>query len=456
MNVLALSLLCIVAALGPAPGTAPTTGASTESATIEPSTRCIVHYDGQHRVCGALISRDTDTVSITDEDGLTHAIPIQRVVAIEPLLELSTPTEGVVELIDGRQLRGMLRRDTCRAVEIMLHGVPTEVDRTRVSRVWILAPLQQRYEELKRSMSLDRPGAHLSLCRWLVSERAWELAVPELEAHVGAHRSAEASKMLRMATAHRKLGRQQAASPPNVRPPTAPTTHSDPQPVDEAAVNLIRVYEMDLNNPPPMRIDEATRQAFLDAYRTSPLLPQRDDERAALLAAEPVNILRLMFAHRAREFYGRVRVLEEPDAIRQFRQSVHDLWLVPRCATTDCHGGTAGGRFRLLRSPRLDDRHRTSNLLILNELTLDGDPMINWNDPMQSTLIQYALPANKAARPHPPVARWRPVLDSPKSQKTIRTIAWIESMMRSPRPEYPVEPPVQPVAETPQTPRVPR
>jgi hypothetical protein len=444
MNVLALCLLIMLARgeEAPAPAVAPT--------------RCIVHYDGQHRVCGELRSRDKDAVHVTDQDGTTHTIPMQRVVAIEPLLELPTPTEGVVELIDGRQLRGLLKRDGCDAVEIMLHGVPIKLERERVARVWILAPLEQRYAELKRSMTVDRPRAHLALCRWLVSERAWELAVPELEAHVGAHRSAEAIKLLRLARAHRELGRQQAASPPTGRDSTPTSMTTDPVPVDEAAVNLIRVYEVDLSDPPPMRIDDDTRLAFLEAYRTSTLLPQTDEGRAALLAAEPVDMLRLMFAHRAREFYGRVQVLQEPEALRQFRQSVHDLWLVPRCGTTDCHGGTGGGRFRLLRARRMDDRLRTSNLLILDALALDGHSMIDWNEPMQSTLIQYALPVDKASRPHPPVAGWRAALESPKSRTTLATARWIESMMRSPRPEYPVEPPVQLLSETRETTRLPR
>jgi hypothetical protein len=426
------------------------------AAPTPPPTRCIVHFDGQHRVCGELVGRDEDAVRITDETGTQHSIPLPRVVAIEPLLELPVPTEGIVELVDGRQFRGLLKRDDCDAVEIMLHGAPIELDRHTVMRVWILAPLKERYAELKRSMPLERPRAHLALCRWLVHEKAWDLAIPELEAHTKTHRSAEAITLLRAARAQKKLSQSQAEAQ-RAKPDANPTSDPDvPEPVDDAAVNLIRVYELDLSNPPPIRIDEKTRQDFLDAYRTSMLLPQTEDGRQALLDGEPVELLKLMFAHRAREFYGKVQVLKDPEPLRRFRQSVHDLWLVPKCGSTSCHGGADAGRLRLLKRHPINDRIRTSNLLILDALTLDGHPMIDWVDPLQSTLIQYALPLEHATRPHPPVAGWRPALVSPQSRTTQGTVQWIESMVRSPRPTYPVEPPIKAPAETADTPRVPR
>jgi hypothetical protein len=89
-------------------------------------------------------------------------------------------------------------------------------------------------------------------------------------------------------------------------------------------------------------------------------------------------------------------------------------------------------------------------------LTLDGHPMIDWVDPLQSTLIQYALPLEHATRPHPAVAGWRPALVSPQSRTTQGTVQWIESMLRSPRPTYPVEPPIKAPVETADTPRLPR
>jgi hypothetical protein len=438
---LLLTLLLLVQTPASAPEIAPT--------------RCIIHYDGQHRLCGTLLGTDEKSVQIEGEDGETHVIPIPRIVGIEYLLELPAPTEGIVELIDGRQLRGLLKHDSCDTVEIMMHGVPIDIKRTRISRVWTIEPVEERYETLKLSMPIERAGAHLALCRWLIAEKAWNLAVPELEAHIAAHRSAQAVRMLRVARAHQHLSSSNSDKKDGPRS-SKTDTPTGLQPVEKAAVNLIRVYELDLNDPPPLRISGETRQAFLDAYNTSTLLPQTDEGRAALMASEPLDILKLMFAHRAREFYGRVEVLNEPVAIRRFRQSVHDLWLIPRCGNTACHGGPDAGRFQLVTGNPLDDRIRTSNLLILDDLVLDGQPLINWNEPIQSTLIQYALPRTKAARPHPAVSGWRPAMDATQSVSALGTVNWIKSMMRSPRPIYPIEPPTDPSKRVTNGPRLPR
>ncbi len=443
MNMLLLSVLLLT----PSPAPLPEVGVA--------PTRCIVHYDGQHRLCGTLQGTDENSVHLTTSDGQSHVIPIPRVVGIEYLLELPTPTEGIVELNDGRQMRGLLKQDLCDTVEIMLHGVPVQVDRARVSRVWAIEPVELRYESLRQSMPVERAGAHLSLCRWLVAEKAWDLAVPELEAHLAAHRSAQAGRMLRVARAHQKLN-DPGPTKKNDSATDKPEVSTGLQPVDDAAVNLIRVYELDINDPPELRISQETRQEFLDAYSTSTLLPQTDEDRADLMASDPLDILKLMFAHRAREFYGRVNVVDEPVAIRRFRQSVHDLWLMPRCANAACHGGPDAGRFQLVTGRRLDDRIRTSNLLILDDLVLDGQAMINWNEPMQSTLIQYALPRTKATRPHPAVAGWRPAMDATQSVSALGTAKWIESMMRSPRPEYPIEPPLNAAKQGTNGPRLPR
>jgi hypothetical protein len=416
-------------------------------------TRIILHYDGRQRLCGLLLQQDENGVTMTDEDGDRHTIDAHRVIGIEPLLTLPVPTEGVVRLIDGREFRGLLRRDDCDAVELLMHDVPLEIKRDRVSAVWLLEPVEKRYQSLKELMPVTRPAAHLALCEWLVSEQAWGLAITELKAHVAAHRSPEAARLLRVARAQQDLAQRATKSSGDSPAKAEP---AGPTPVDDAAVNLIRVYEIDFDNPPPIRISADVRRAFVASYGTSALLPQDEAGRNALIDGEAIEILKLMFAHRAREFYAQVEVQAEPAALRQFRQAVHDTWLVPRCGMRACHGGPDAGRFRLLRANRFTDRIRTSNLLILDELELDGLPMIDWREPMQSTLIQYALPRNLADRPHPPVAAWKPTLESPDAHRTRLTVKWIESMLREPRPDYPVQAPVQLPPAARSTPRAPR
>ncbi len=161
-----------------------------------------------------------------------------------------------------------------------------------------------------------------------------------------------------------------------------------------------------------------------------------------------------MFELRARDLYPQVKVLSEPWGLNMFRRRVHDAWLINRCATSRCHGGPDAGRFRLHRRHYKDERVRYSNLLTLQRLDLDPAwPLINYDDPKSSLIIQYGLPANRADKRHPAVKGWKPIFTRATNRMLSRSVNWIEAMMQ-PRPEYPVEyqPPAGPTEEAAPTP----
>ena len=83
-------------------------------------------------------------------------------------------------------------------------------------------------------------------------------------------------------------------------------------------------------------------------------------------------------------------------------------------------------------------------MLILERLKLDPDwPLINFERPEDSLIIQYALPRDLARKPHPRVDGWKAAFSPANTRLKEEAIEWINSMMQ-PRPEYPVEfePPV--------------
>jgi hypothetical protein len=65
-------------------------------------------------------------------------------------------------------------------------------------------------------------------------------------------------------------------------------------------------------------------------------------------------------------------------------------------------------------------------------------PLVNYDLPMQSLAVQYALPRHLADHPHPDADGWQAALRSPKSKRTIDSLEWIASMQQVPRPEYPI------------------
>jgi hypothetical protein len=204
-------------------------------------------------------------------------------------------------------------------------------------------------------------------------------------------------------------------------------------------VNLIRVYEIDFDRPPKVAVEAETIRALIDQYSTSRLIPTTETERHRLYRADPLEIVELLFKLRARDLYPQVNVITEPWALNLFRRRVHNTWLLNTCATVRCHGGGPAGRFYLHRRRFKDERVRYTNLLILHRMDLDREwPLVNYNEPMMSLIVQHGLPRQQARKPHPDVKGWKPVF-GPGGQRMLRdTLEWIDSMMK-PRPTYPVD-----------------
>ncbi len=188
-----------------------------------------------------------------------------------------------------------------------------------------------------------------------------------------------------------------------------------------------------------MSVDPATIRTMIELYGTNRVIPASERERRALYRADPLEIVEILFTLKARDLYPRVKVISEPHALNLFRRRVHNAWLLNTCATTHCHGGVEAGRFFLHRRGYKDERVRYTNLLILQRQEVDPDwPLVNYDEPMMSLIVQYGLPRHLARRPHPDVKGWRPVFGRGGKRMLRETVTWIETMMQ-PRPQYPVE-----------------
>jgi hypothetical protein len=162
-----------------------------------------------------------------------------------------------------------------------------------------------------------------------------------------------------------------------------------------------------------------------------------------MFRADPIDLVRLMFELKARDLYPQINVDSEPYALNIFRQRVHDAWLIGNCATSRCHGGLEGGRFFLHSRNSRDERVRFTNLLILLRSEWPDEPLVDFERPLDSLVIQHALPRTEARFPHPDVPGWKPVFTNANQRLLADAVRWIESMYR-PRPSYPVdyEPPI--------------
>jgi len=198
----------------------------------------------------------------------------------------------------------------------------------------------------------------------------------------------------------------------------------------------MRVFEIDLSDPPRLTVPRSTVERLLIDYATSPLIPETKEGREALLRAPPRKILDLMFRLRARDRYADVEVLDDPASMRAFRDDVHSTWIANSCATTACHGGGSAGALWLTPRRPTSPRSVYTNFFIIDRFRLsDGTPLIDYENPGRSPLLQLGLPRSDSIVPHPDVRGWTPVFRSRDVRRFRQAVEWIESMYR-PRPEY--------------------
>ena len=349
-----------------------------------------------------------------------------------------------------------------RETEIVLriNGIDTTFQRSRISSIDFLPPIDERFAQLRAAVPNDDIDARLTLVNWLRDRRAYELAITELDSILESDPdNPDALVLHRWLTEHLKLmnarldredieNRNQRSK----RPPQTPT-------LTEEQINLIRVYEIDLDDPPKLKVDNDTIRTLM--AREPESFPIDPEERERFLEMSDLDKLRLLFSHRARDLYGEVRVQENPRSIELFKDHIGGPtgWLVNACATTRCHGGTEAGDFQLLtRRPNSDETVYT-NFLIVDRATLkDGTPLINVTDPARSPLIQLAMVQSKSIYPHPEIdplvygQGFRPIFRTTRDKGYARAIDWIRSLY-TPRPDYGIEypPPSDEEGESPET-----
>lgn len=384
--------------------------------------------------------------------------------APEPTPEPDTddgPPEATVLLRDGQRVTGELIEDGPTRVVLLVRGVEVSFSRDSVRSVQMLPSVSEQYRQLRDTIDPKDADSLVRLADWLRSRGRLAEALAEVNRALAAEpahpRGLElrtiVEQQIKLAAARgRPEARTEARAESRTERPgeEGPERESRPGPDARPAadqvplltpeqVNLIRVYETDLRDPTRMSIAPGTIATLIETYTGDPLIPATREGKDRLFRAPPAEILDLLFRLRARELYGGVRVLEPPRAVRLFRDDVHRGWLLNSCATSDCHGGAQAGRLRLARSRASSDAAVTTNLYILDQFrTIGGEPLIDYDKPASSILVQHGLPMDLAAAPHPRVDGWRPAFRGPDDPRLERTLAWIRAMYR-PRPDYGID-----------------
>lgn len=404
----------------------------------EPVHRAVVFVNRSKEVAGYLEFEDDHLILIQSRNGHVESYEKDLLIGIARLVDLDEPAQGVVILRNNSRQRGMIVHDDFDSVGLEINGVPLEINRNRVSHVLLEPPLQEQYLEYRRQVDVEDFASHLALCQWLINRRAYDLAHKELQQSWALHQEPETARLMR--TVEAQLQMEEDVDPDGAREDASVAPEENQLPLlSERDVNLIRVYEIDMSNPPRVLVPRDAIKELIEQHATSNLIPDTEEEQNVLLSAESIEIVRLMFRLRARDLYDRIEVVSEPRSLQLFRERVHDTWLMNNCGTTRCHGGSDAGGFRLHRGRITDDRTRYTNLLAIDRYTVeDGTRLIDYDHPERSLLIQYGLPLNQTTTPHPDVPGWAPVFAGSRRSLSEGTETWIKTMMNAPRPNYPV------------------
>lgn len=414
--------------------------------------RAIVRVNRHETVAGYIEELDAHVLVLRTRHGDLRSFARSRILQIIELLE-PEPEEanrGRIILRDGPEHRGTILEDHFDYVLMEIEGVRVRFPREIVERVVPEPTFEERYQHFKATITPDTPDRHLAFCQWLYERRRYELAHEELTVLLRHRNLVAARQLMTLVEAQLQLDQSRRDRPDGAdtssgeatSPSESSSTPSVALPdrlLTPQEVNTIRVYELDFDRPPRLDVDVSTIHKLIEGYGTRPQMPASRAERAALHRADPIEVVQLMFELRARELYPEIQVKSEPYALNLYRQRVHNAWLIPNCATSRCHGGSDGGEFFLHNRNYRDARVRFTNLLILERLKLDPQwPLINYQEPMMSRIIQYALPVSEARLPHPEVPGWEPVFSRANRNLLEDAVEWVESMM-APRPDYPID-----------------
>jgi len=421
---------------------APPEAASEPVLPAEKPTRAYIVVDRVSVAAGRIESDDDAVIVLRDEKDRVKSFSKNRVFTITYLLDGPAGRRVRVVFNDGRVIVGALVADGYEHVELEVSGIRTKYAREAVTAVYPYPTDRELYDRFRTTLEPDQYGARYTLALWLYNKKMYPEAKTELESLLEATNHYEAKRLLKEVSA--QIAIMEGATPGKDAPEGGPLNDARSASgmlgsalLSDAEVNLIRVYELDTSNPPRIQVSHGLIETMLEKYADSELIPSKLAERQAFFSKEPIEVVKTLFALKARELYKDIEVLGDPESIALMKQSVHP-WLIGNCATSRCHGGADAGRFFLHNRKPNDANVLYTNLLILQRTRLDTLPLIDPEKPTDSLVFQYALPKTEARRPHPDVRGWAPVLSNSRKNLQERFVDWVRAM-RVPHGDYPIE-----------------
>jgi len=372
------------------------------------------------------------------------------------LVVLPTTQARVAEVttMDGRKFVGRVLQDNKINVVLELSGIKIPIPRSEIKHIVYQESIEQRYAQRLDLLEDNDADGRYALAYWLYEKDALKLAKKELDALVESFpKDSRVAQLGRIVEARIKLvKRPSQTSPPPTAPqipglPAAGSTRLSPSPTGRQAtltpedINRIKVYEIDLATKPKVIVPLDVRQSVLNDYPDHPGAPKDARERAQFRNATGAEQLKVLFKLRARHLYGKVRVVDDPPVVEQFRDKIHRRYVLNYCGATACHGGLGTSDFQLIRPRPNTESTVYTNFFKLQAAKVGNEGLIDRQRPGRSLLLQYGLAREKASSPHPDTPGWRAKFQD-RNDSLYQTIEqWIDSLWK-PDPDYGIQYPL--------------
>ncbi|MCC6239408.1 MAG: hypothetical protein IT448_03815 [Phycisphaerales bacterium] len=385
---------------------------------------------------------------------------------------------GVVQLTDGQRIEGEITRDDPGQVTMSIRGIETVISRDRIASVAYTQDPAEEFQSRRKALSANDAAGRIALARWAFDNRLYSQAREVLDDVLDNvdPNSAEAQELQtlvrRQIELERRSQQQQAASngqtgadqmsAPEANPNRAPVPTAENQ-LNAQQIMLIKIGETHRGKENNLRLSVPADM------RTTIIKAENINSRTFenLSALDKLDLVTKYFSNI--DDLNRVKLTGNPAVMQYFQQQIQPT-ILAGCASAGCHNTPAAGNFMLFERAG-DERTTYTNFLILQQYVKQGSTadaaggaaaysaktdgaatadgigaggavagtsifgdqthrvaMLDRQRPQDSLLLQYMLPSDQTANPHPPARGFRPLVRDRSDRRYVDVLRWISSL----------------------------
>ena len=363
-----------------------------------------------------------------------------------PSLSPATARTAVVVTNDGNTIEGELISESPAVIVLNVGGIETRFDRENIREFRIPETPEEVYRRERAELSDEDVTGRLDLTQRMIDRDALNIARRELNAlerdFPGNGRVAELSTLV-----NARLQLQNTTGTAGPRRPASPSRPGNAAEAEDPTadyltdeqINLIQVYELDLDIEPRVVVPSGTIDDLFDRYADDPGIPRGRSDRAAFRRLPGHEQLAKLFEVRARDLYSSIQVRQEPEPLAEFRRSINSVYLARYFVPTFGQGQIDGLELYNRRAGNQAEAY--TNFLKLCKFEYDGLPMINRGNPELSLLLQWGLERESARHPAPQIDGWEPRFTDMENEEFQRIARWIDSLYGEETPDYGIDMP---------------